>query len=66
MLIREFVEAGHTTRFIVKRGASGWDVREERDDLVVRHANYDDWHRVERAVLVFECSHGEPALASES
>ena len=29
-------------------------VREERDDQVVRDVNYTDWHRVERAIQLFE------------
>jgi hypothetical protein len=32
----------------------GWDLREERDNRVVRHMNYTDWHRVERAIQVIE------------
>jgi hypothetical protein len=51
---REKVQAGHTLRFTVTRGQVGWDVREERDSHVVRTATYTDWHRVERAIRVFE------------
>jgi hypothetical protein len=54
MLIREYTHAGHTDRFTVTRGSAGWDVREERDDNIVRKVNYQDWHRVERAMQVFE------------
>jgi hypothetical protein len=54
MLIREYTHAGHTDRFTVTRGSAGWDVREERDNHVVRKVNYQDWHRVERAMQVFE------------
>jgi hypothetical protein len=54
MLTREYTRAGHTDRVTVTRSHSGWDVREERDDTVVRHANYTDWHRVERAIFLFE------------
>ena len=32
----------------------GWHVREERDAMVLHDAHFSDWHRVERAVLVFE------------
>jgi len=66
MLIREYVEAGHTTRFSVRRGTSGWEVSEERDDRVVKHVSYHDWHRVERAMLVFEQSHAAANLSSQS
>ena len=41
------------------KGRTGWDVREERDDTVVKRVNYSDWHRVERAILVFERSRPE-------
>lgn len=56
MLTREFATAGHVDRFTVTRGDAGWDVREERDDHVVRKTNYQDWHRVERAIQAFELS----------
>lgn len=52
MLTREFAHAGHVTRVTITRSAVGWDLQEERDDRVVRHANYTDWHRVERAMQV--------------
>jgi len=63
MLIREFIHAGHIDRFTVTRGAEGWDIREERDDNVVRKVNYQDWHRVERAMQVFEFAR-RPAVAA--
>lgn len=56
MLTREIVHAGHTSRFMVTRDTDGWDVREERDDTVVRKARYGNWHRVERAIKTFELS----------
>jgi hypothetical protein len=63
MLTREFANAGHVDRFTVTRGDAGWDVREERDNLVVRKINYQDWHRVERAMQAFELSR-RPAASS--
>ncbi|MEZ5318661.1 MAG: hypothetical protein R2752_14775 [Vicinamibacterales bacterium] len=54
MFSRERVEAGHTHRFTVTRGEVGWDVREERDSEIVKEITYSDWHRVERAMMVFE------------
>lgn len=55
MLKREYTQDGHVARFSVSRSASaGWEVREERDDRVVRRAQLTDWHRVERALQVFE------------
>jgi len=56
MLTRQFENAGHIDRFTVTAGDAGWDVREERDDRVVRKMNYRDWHRVERAMQAFEIS----------
>ena len=50
MFERSLTCAGHTRRFLIESlGASGWLVREEQDDTVVRTKVYDDWHRVERA-----------------
>jgi hypothetical protein len=54
LLIREYTHAGHTDRVTITRSAAGWDVRQERDDEVVRRVNYTDWHRVERALQLFE------------
>lgn len=55
MLHREYTHDGHVDRFRVSRRAgAGWEVREERDDEVVRRVLYTDWHRVERAIQVFE------------
>ena len=36
MLIRQYVAAGHLNRVTINRVREGWDVREERDDQVVR------------------------------
>jgi hypothetical protein len=60
MFTREFTQAGRTTRVVITRGDLGWDVREERDNTVVRNAHYEDWHRVERAVQTFELLGGLP------
>jgi predicted RNA methylase len=47
--------SGHTRRFAISRTAdAGWDVRAEEDAHVLTDAHYQDWHRVERARLVFE------------
>ncbi len=54
MMTREFSHAGHTKRVTVTRNNEGWALSEERDDHVVRKMNYTDWHRVERAVQMFE------------
>jgi len=36
-------------RVTVTRGRHGWEVKEERNNVVVHSATYTDWHRVERA-----------------
>jgi hypothetical protein len=33
---------------------SGWEVRLEEDNAVRRHDRYQDWHRVERVLALFE------------
>ena len=54
MYARNFRRAAQTRSFsITDTGSSGWEVREEQDSLVVRIVRYDDWHRVERALLHF-------------
>jgi hypothetical protein len=60
MYARIFRKAAQTRRFsITDTGSAGWEVREEQDSRVVRIVRYDDWHRVERALLQF----GREALA---
>ena len=59
MLTREFVRDGHIKRVTITRSEAGWVVREERDDRVVRDVNYTDWHRVERALQMFELTNQE-------
>jgi len=47
-------ETSQNRRVTVTHGRHGWEVMEMRDNQVVRRANYTDWHRVERAVQVFD------------
>jgi hypothetical protein len=54
MLTRQFTSAGHVNRITLTKGRTGWEVREERDDTVVKRTTYSDWHRAERAIQVFE------------
>lgn len=55
MYARHFRRAAQTKHFtITDTGSSGWEVREEQNSLVVRIVRYDDWHRVERALLHFK------------
>jgi hypothetical protein len=54
MYAQSFRRAAQTKKFsITDTGSSGWEVREEQNSLVVRIVRYDDWHRVERALLHF-------------
>ena len=50
MLTHEAFSDGHLHRVVVTRHSSGWQVRVERDNEVVRTNTYTDWHRVERAL----------------
>jgi hypothetical protein len=47
--------AGHVRRYsICALGIAGWEVRLEEDRAVQRLERYHDWHRVERAIALFE------------
>jgi hypothetical protein len=64
MYARILRNADHTRRFtILQTDTAGWEVREEQDSRVVRTARYRDWHRVERAQMVFA---REAALLQEA
>ncbi|HXF47659.1 MAG TPA: hypothetical protein VNK91_16225 [Burkholderiaceae bacterium] len=51
--VKSLTNAGHTRRYSIRATAAGWEVQEEEDSRVVRSAQYQDWHRVERARQVF-------------
>jgi hypothetical protein len=54
MFAKQLHRGGHTRKFSIRdRGASGWEVRDEHDDRVLKHVHYSDWHRVERALNMF-------------
>jgi len=36
-------------RYSISATDTGWEVREEHGPKVVKHVQYHDWHRVERA-----------------
>ena len=60
MFAKELRQEGHIRKFSVsERGRDGWEVRDEQDDRVLKHAVYTDWHRVERALSVFNLKIGE-------
>lgn len=54
METRERTTSGHTETLSVTKTANGWEVRETHDRTVVRTQHYGDWHRVERAMQVFD------------
>jgi hypothetical protein len=55
MFDRSLRHADHIRRFsISSNGPSGWEVRQEDDTALTRHDVYQDWHRVERALALFE------------
>lgn len=41
--------ADRTRRFSIAVTDSGWEVRDERDNELVKRQRLSDWHRVERA-----------------
>ena len=54
MFAKELRCAGHTRKFSIRdAGASGWEVRDEQDNRILKHIHYTDWHRVERALSIF-------------
>lgn len=54
METRERTLSGHTDRLTVTKTDEGWEVRETHDRTVERVPQYSDWHRVERAMQVFD------------
>jgi hypothetical protein len=53
MFTKELTQGGHVRRFTIREAGHGWEVREEQDTRVIRQVQYQDWHRVERALLAF-------------
>jgi hypothetical protein len=54
MVTREQSQSNPRKRLTVHRGRVGWELREEVGSQVVRTSTCTDWHRVERAMQVFE------------
>jgi phage host-nuclease inhibitor protein Gam len=54
MVTLEQTHNGQTRRATVTRGPVGWHYQEVRNSTIVRDVTYMDWHRVERAMQVFE------------
>jgi hypothetical protein len=54
MYARTLRKDDQTRRFTISdAGLSGWEVREEEADQLLRRVVYQDWHRVERARMAF-------------
>ena len=54
MYARLLRNADHVRRFTIRNTAtSGWEVVDEQDASILKKAQYDDWHRVERAIWAF-------------
>ena len=54
MFNKELHQAGHVRKFSITRlGEAGWQVSDVQDEHVLRQVYYNDWHRVERAVNMF-------------
>ena len=54
MYARTVRKHDQTRRFTISdAGESGWEVREEEDDRLLKRVVYSDWHRVERARMAF-------------
>ena len=54
MYAKELTQAGHIRKFsITDKGNAGWEVRDVQDDRVLKQICYTDWHRVERALSMF-------------
>jgi hypothetical protein len=54
MLFRQYQEGSHVFRLVVFRSDRGWELHEERDQRVIKMTRHSDWHRVERAIQLFE------------
>lgn len=63
MFIRHLRNADHTRRYSIAETPGGWEVRRELDSQVLRRVEYQDWHRVERALrsITLEVSQLEAA-----
>ena len=46
--------ADHVRHYSICAGSAGWEVKLEEDSTLRRFDHYRDWHRVERAMALFE------------
>ncbi len=52
--IRQREHDGIAERMTVRKVGAGWAVVRERDERLVSNVTYDDWHRVERVLQLFD------------
>jgi hypothetical protein len=51
---RRLHSEGHIRAFVVREaGGQGWEVKDEEDDRIIKHAWMHDWHRVESVMMRF-------------
>jgi hypothetical protein len=62
-MTKEHANADQTESVVVTPTRTGWEVRQERAGQVIKRVTYQDWHRVERALQLFELAH-RPAIAT--
>lgn len=55
MFALSLLRAQHVRHYSISAaGPLGWEVRCQEDETVQRLDHYEDWHRVERALRLFE------------
>ncbi|MBM3773367.1 MAG: hypothetical protein FJW27_19170 [Acidimicrobiia bacterium] len=55
MFDKRLSHAEHVRHYTITPGEEcGWEVRLEEDNMLRRHDSYQDWHRVERALALFQ------------
>lgn len=55
MFDKRLRHAEHIRHYSITAGEDrGWEVRLQEDNTLRRHDHYQDWHRVERAMAMFE------------
>ena len=52
--IRQRERDGVAERVTVRKVTAGWAVVRERGERLVSNVTYDDWHRVERVLQLFD------------
>jgi hypothetical protein len=53
MYVRTLIHANQRRSFSIWKSSGGWEICDKQDDRILRRSSYMDWHRVERAKLMF-------------